>query len=64
MSIYKKKIVIERLVLIGPMKDRNKWLDWCYDNGYAVIRSGPKPLSLGYVSHAKFKIVAEKEIKK
>lgn len=63
MSIYKRKQTIERILLIGPMAEAKKWINWCYDNGYAVIRSGPKPLRLGYVSRAKFKIVAEKEVK-
>jgi len=63
MRIYKRKQTIERITLIGPMAEAKKWINWCYDNGYGITRSGPKNISLGRVSTTKFKIVAEKEIR-
>jgi len=62
MRIYKRRQTVERITLIGPTTERGKWVNWCYSKGYRVVWSGPKPLRLGYVSHAKFKIVAEKVI--
>jgi len=62
MGIYKSKKIIERIVLIGPRKEAKKWIHWCYENGYTITRSGPKPIALYRVDTKKFKIVAEKEI--
>jgi len=64
MRIYKRRQTFEKITLIGPITEAGKWCDWCYENGYRITQSGPKPLRLGYVSSTKFKIVAEKEIKK
>ena len=64
MRIHKRKQTFERITLIGPMAEAKKWINWCYDNEYGIIRSGPKSLRPGYVSKAKFKIVAEREVKK
>ena len=61
-KIYKKRKFFERIVLIGQMHELLKWIDWCYENGYQIKRSGPKPISFYRVDFKKFKIVAEKEI--
>lgn len=63
MRIYKRRKIIERIILIGLTVERGKWIDWCYKKGYSIVWSGPKPLRLGYVSETKFKIIAEKEVK-
>ncbi len=64
MKIYKRKKLIERLILIGPMEERKQWISWCYDNGYRTVRVGPKILARRKYSTTKFRIIAEKEIKK
>lgn len=63
MRIYKRKQTIERITIIGPMAEWGEGIVWCHNNGYSITQSGAKPLRLGYISHAKFKIVAEREIR-
>lgn len=59
-NIYKRKIKLERIVLIGPMSEHKKWINWCYENNYCVKRTGPKPTKLARVDSKKFKIIAER----
>lgn len=59
MRVYKK--VIERITIIGSMEEKSEILDYAYDNGYKVIRSGPIRVSLTQVDPNKYKIVAERE---
>lgn len=33
--------MIERITLIGPMKDGQRALEWLHEQGYRTIRSGP-----------------------
>jgi len=63
MAIYKRKELFEKITLIGPMSESDKWFTWCYENGYSVKRSGPKRISLLKVDMNKFKIIAERKIK-
>jgi len=59
MRVHKK--VIERITIIGSMEEKSKILDYVYDNGYRITRSGPKRISLTRVDLGKYKLVAERE---
>ena len=61
MRVYKK--VFERVTVIGSMEERAKILDYLYNNGYKIRRSGPKSISPTRVDVSKFKAVAEREKK-
>ena len=65
MRIYRKQI--ERIIIMIPMKDKEeikKASDYCTDNGYKFVRSGPKPKGKYDYDFTKYRIVAEKEIKR
>ncbi len=63
MRIYRKHI--ERIVIIGDNQDSKEAHDYCYDNGFRVTRSGPKlKRGIRMIDGDKFKIVAEREVKK
>jgi len=63
MITTKRKELFERITLIGPLHENDKWFSWCYRNGYSIKRSGPKRMSLGRVDMNKFKIIAERKAK-
>lgn len=62
MRVHRK--YFERVVIIGPNFERKAALNHLLDRGFSVMRSGPKPVGFRRLDMDKFKIVAEKEIKK
>ena len=64
MKIYKRKKIIERLILIVTTAEAKKWINWCYDNAYKIVHTGPKAVARYRYDTTKVKIIAEKEIKK
>jgi len=60
MRIYRK--YLERITIIGPKEEREKALDYCYDNGFRVTWLGPKRIGKRKLDFSKFRIVAEREV--
>lgn len=58
----KSKILIERLTVTGKYDEAERAVNWCYDNGYRIIRNGPVRISAVEVDVERFKIVAEREV--
>lgn len=62
MKSYKEVKLIERVILVGPMNDVKKWIDWSYENDYTIIRGGPKHLSGVRYDSTRFELKLEKEL--
>ena len=60
--IHKRTQLFERINLYGPMEDSHKWMGWCYDQGYRIIRCGPKVTSWPKTDMSRFHFIAEKEM--
>ena len=54
----------ERINLYCPMEERLKWFDWFYENGYRLMRSGPKVTKFPKADINRCHIIAEREIEK
>ena len=52
--IYKKRQCFERITVIGPMEKSKEWIRRLLEDGFCVIRSGPKPTSYHRVDPDKF----------
>lgn len=52
----------ERIEISCSMDKRQEALDYAYNNGYKISRSGPKSNGDYTVDHLVFHLVAEKEI--
>ena len=59
--MWKKKTLIERVRIGGPMTEYDRALMWCWEHGYTTTRTGAKPLAYHY-NTSRFLIVAEKEV--
>ena len=59
MNKYHK--TIDRLTIISSADEKGEALNYWFDNGYRIIRSGPKQVNISKVDPSKFHIVAEKE---
>lgn len=64
MNIKYKKI--RRVIITGKNDDDEKeWeraFAFCRDNGYRVVRSGPKQVTYTRYDTSRFKIIAEKDV--
>ena len=59
----KRYKTIRRVIITYKFEEAKEALQWAYDNGYHILRSGPKQLSLMKYSATTGQIVAEKKIK-
>jgi len=53
---------LRRVYIKAPVADRDKVVDWCFKNGYRIIRSGPKRIDATQVDTSKYFVIAEKVI--
>ena len=60
LRIYRKQM--ERIVVTCSMLDKDKAIDYVYNNGYKSKVSGPKYKGKGRYDLTRFQIVAEREI--
>ena len=59
--MWKKKVLIERVRIGGPMEEYDEALIWCREHGYVTTRTGAKAVRYRYDT-SRFLIVAEKEV--
>ena len=59
--MWKKKTLIERVRIGGPMREYDKALKWCIEHGYTTQSTGAKALQYCYDT-TRFLIVAEREV--
>ena len=55
---------IRRITLTGNMEDDKKSFDYCRKNKYHIIRTGPVEVGNGMVDITRYKIVAEKIVRR
>lgn len=53
---------MERITITCDMDNRQDALDYAYNNGYRVSRSGPQSKGDYTVDHQVFQLVADKEL--
>ena len=61
MNIYRKKF--ERITITGPNSERDEAFQYAERNGFRIVQSGAKRISIGRVDSSKFKLICEREIK-
>ena len=59
--MWKKKVLIKRMRIGGPMEEYDKALIWCWEHGYVTTMAGAKAVRYRYDT-SRFLIVAEKEV--
>ena len=60
MHIHRR--IIERIVITGPQDESVAAFEYCINNGFRIIRSGPRQTSKNNYDPEQFEIIAEREM--
>jgi hypothetical protein len=61
LCVYNQK-VIERVRIVGPLKNRERAITLCFQEGFSAFVLGPKPEVTGGFSQVEFLLLAEREV--
>lgn len=59
-----KKELIERITITGSMENLKTTLDLLFHDEFRVVSRGPVPAGVGRCDPTRFRIVAERKVKK
>lgn len=54
---------MEKITIIAPIEEAEEAIQYCSNNGYRFLWSGPKPIGKWKKDFTKIRIVAEREVK-